>query len=120
MASSKLARARISMTNLRRRLKSQEPVRALSAFAGGAAVGSLERINVLPPAVLGVPTKPIIATALFALGAQSTLGSTQSSMMLGLGEGVIGAYGYAAGKSGNLVAGDELIGDEIESEREGL
>lgn len=104
---SKLARARASMTNLRRKLRSSEPLRAGSAFGAGALVGALEARGTVPASVFGLPTKPVLATLAFAAGIKAPPGSTMASVMLGAGDGIIGAYGYAAGRSGTLIAGIE-------------
>lgn len=115
---SKLARARASMQRLRQRYKAGEPTRALSAFGAGVAVGSLERTGVLPPAILSVPAKPVLASALLLLGANSPGGSLASSLLMGAGDGVLGAYGYQAAKQGTLIAGMDEVEEEGEEEEE--
>lgn len=107
---SALERARHTMARIRARTKQQEPIRALGAFGGGAAVGALERSGILPPAILGFPSKPIVAGLAYAVS--GALSGSWAAAVRGAGAGVFGAYGYAAGKSGTLIAGDETaIGD---------
>jgi hypothetical protein len=111
---SKLERARMASTNLRRKLKSVEPLRAASAMGGGAAVGVLEKRGIVPASVLGFPTKPLVAAAAYLVGYTSALGSGTAAVGMGVGDGVMGAYGYAAAKAGTLIAGDDSGSDETE------
>lgn len=115
---SALEKARHSMARIRARMRQQEPIRALGAFGGGAAVGALERSGILPPSIVGFPSKPIVAAVVYA-GA-SALSGTWAAAARGAGAGIFGAYGYAAGKSGTLIAGDDEIGSDSEDMALGL
>lgn len=113
---SKLERARAGVGRLRARVKGAEPLRAMSAFGGGAIVGTLEQRGVVPTTVVGLPTKPVVAVIAYAVAAQSSIGSTTHTVLSGMADGVLGAYGYAAGKARTLIAGDG--GEEIDAEEE--
>lgn len=116
--SSKLEKARSSMTNLRRRIEGREPIRAASAFGAGAIVGTLERRGTLPITVVGLPVKPLLALGGYTIAMQSAQGRNMHAIFAGAGDGLAGAYGYAAGKAGTLIAGgdDEQLMDEDEEE----
>lgn len=101
---SALEKARMSTGNLRKRVMAARPVETISAFLAGAAVGTLERSGFLPATVLGMPTKPLIAAGAYLLGS-GRLGSMGDSVAHGAADGIAGAYGYAAGKGGTLIAG---------------
>lgn len=105
--SSKLEKARASMGRLRSRVKQAEPVRALSAVGAGAAVGALERKGTLPTTMAGVPAKPLIAAGLHFVASRSSVGGATHSVLAGAANGIEGAYGYAAGKAGTLIAGED-------------
>lgn len=109
---SKLSKARASAARLRQRVKSGETQRTLSAFAAGVVVGTMERSGVLKSTLMGVPTKPLISTVLLAYGSRASVGSMSSNVSMGAGHGIAGAYGYATGKAGTLIAG--MDGDDDE------
>jgi hypothetical protein len=104
---SQLERAKEATKRLRMRFQGTgaRAERIGTAFLAGAALGELERRQVLPIDVLGLPTKPVIAGAMLMLAANSS-GATQRLADAGA-SGIAGAYGYAATKAGTLIAGDE-------------
>lgn len=102
---SKLERARQSTARLRARIRGGEPLRALSAFGAGTIVGTLEGKKIVPATISGLPVKPILAGLGYIVAASSAVGSTASHVMFGASNGVMGAYGYAAGNAGTLIAG---------------
>jgi hypothetical protein len=101
---SALEKARQGTSNLRKRVVASRPVETISAFLAGAMVGTLERNGFLPATVIGMPTKPLIAGAAYLLGS-GRLGTMGDSVAHGAADGIAGAYGYAAGKGGTLIAG---------------
>lgn len=113
---SALERARVSTSRLRARVANASPIRTLSAFAAGALVGALEARGILPASVLGLPLKPVIGAGLHLLASNAPVGSTMNSVAGGAGDGTLGAYGYAAGKGGTLIAGDDYVGDSEDSQ----
>ncbi len=98
-----LERARHAMSRMRQRTRQLEPVTAFGAFSGGATAGVLERQGMLPTSLGGMPVKPAIAGLLLLTAGSGTVGA----VVRGAGYGVLGAYGYNAGKSGTLIAGEE-------------
>lgn len=104
---SKLERARQSVGRLRQRVQGTEPLRALSSFGAGVAMGTLEQKGIVPEDVSGWPVKPTLATIAYIVAANSSVGTSTHAVFSGLGGGLLGAYGYNAGKKQSLVAGDE-------------
>lgn len=102
---SKLERARQSTSRLRQRVQSAEPLRAFSSFGAGLAIGTLESKDIVPPTIGGFPVKPAGAALAMFIASNSSVGSGTHSVFAGIGEGLLGAYGYAAGKAGSLIAG---------------
>ena len=111
--SSQLEKARANMSRLRATTKRLEPVRAMGAFAGGALVGALRRNGTVPVAAFGLPTTPLFAAALHLFA--GSMSGTWASALHGAGDGMLGAYGFAAGLAGTLIAGDEVSGELIGS-----
>lgn len=104
---SKLERARASMGRLRQRVEGKEPLRALSSFGAGVAIGTLEQKGIVPVDVSGWPIKPTLATIAYIVAANSSVGTTTHAVFAGAGSGLLGAYGYNAGKTQSLIAGDD-------------
>ena len=120
MASTALEKARQHTSSLRKRFAGQAPIRAVSAFGGGALVGTLERLGTVPATVMGLPTKPLLATAMYAFASGQSASGTAAAVAQGMGDGLLGAYGYAAGKGGTLIAGDDEVQGDAEDEALGL
>lgn len=108
-----LQRAKASMKAMRARLSgpASRVERSAGAFLGGATVGVLEHQGIMGPTLLGMPTKPMAAGVAYLLSKGSS--GLASRMLQAAGDGLMGAYGYAAGKAGTLIAGDD--GDDGDS-----
>jgi hypothetical protein len=110
---SQLERAKESTKRLRQRFTGTgaRAERIGTAFLAGAALGELERREMVPAVILGLPSKPVIAGALMLLAANS--GGTTQRLADNASAGVAGAYGYAATKAGTLVAGDDDASEDM-------
>jgi hypothetical protein len=94
------------------RTKAETAERRLIVGAVGAAVGFLEKRGTLPIAIANVPSKLAIGVAATLLEANSS-GSTRR-LAGALADASLAIYGYAAGRAGGLIAGEEYVGgDEL-------
>lgn len=117
MSASKLERAKQAASRLRTKVRGGDVVSGISAFGAGLTAGVMEKSNIVPAVALGgMPTKPIGMAIAWYLASRSSIGGTGHSVFRGIGDGLSGAYGYASGKSGTLIAGDEYIGAEDDDE----
>jgi hypothetical protein len=70
-------------------------------------LGLLEKNNILPVSIAGVPTKPVIAV-LAHLVAGSTSG-TMHRVLSAAGDSTLAVYAHQAARIGGLIAGDEDV-----------
>lgn len=107
-----MASKSIALAAQRTRLvaKSQSVERTLMMSAAGLAVGAAEKAGKLPVSVMGMPSKLGLGI-IGHLVAMNTGGTTQR-IARNIGDTCLAVYGYAAGRAGAVVAGeDDYDGD---------
>jgi hypothetical protein len=82
----------------------------------GLMIGSLENAGKLPPTVLGMPSKLGLGLILEGVGAYAS--GSIARMAHHAGTAFLTCYAYAAGKTGQIVAGTDDFFDDDEDEGE--
>ena len=94
-----LAGSRRSASNLRKKMKTQQPMEIAATVGGGFAAGWIDKENPAWLAGLGLPNPSlVIGSALAAYGLFSARSGQMEKLSTSIGTGMITAYAYTLAK----------------------